>query len=278
LKAVKVAKLAKTQATLAKVNLPKNVRVHLARAALPPNIVTQSQDGNEETEDEDLTAVEKKRKAKGTKSKNKKSKKILKNVNLPESANERQLELLRQKQLKEKETQESATRIRVNQGLHREWVQEGQDWARSPKKLLAGVAKELRLGPGKQVLEDLDGLQKLMMQEDKHSDNVEKALATLNNCFPVTRETGEKKDKSVTEISHLKYIPTHNESSSTICRHVYQGRVESGCVDGVVDLLNPSWVRWCDRGLTGCTNKRLRGSLTKLGQERLEFNLVRSMM
>jgi hypothetical protein len=30
-----------------------------------------------------------------------------------------------------------------------------------------------------------------------------------------------------------------------ICRHVYQAMVESGGVDGVGDLLNPSWVRWC---------------------------------
>jgi hypothetical protein len=48
------------------------------------------------------------------------------------------------------------------------------------------------------------------------------------------------KDKELYQISHLKYIPSH-QIGAVIFNHVYQGC--SG--DELVDLSNPNWVRWC---------------------------------
>jgi hypothetical protein len=67
-------------------------------------------------------------------------------------------------------------------------------------------------------------------------------MATLNNCFPITKETGETMDKDVSQIAFLKYIPTHQQGD-IIYPHVYQGR--SSLADNVVDLINPNWVHWC---------------------------------
>jgi hypothetical protein len=63
---------------------------------------------------------------------------------------------------------------------------------------LTGVTKELSLGPGQAVLEQLVDLEKLMMQDETHDDDVKKAMAALNNCFPIIKETaGETMDEDV---------------------------------------------------------------------------------
>jgi hypothetical protein len=89
-------------------------------------------------------------------------------------------------------------------------------------------------GPGQEVLEQLGELKNIMMQDMTHSDNDEKEMATLNNCFPVTEEIlGETKDKDVLQIAFLKYIPTHQQGDIIFCR-VHQG--QSGLADKVLDL------------------------------------------
>ena len=61
------------------------------------------------------------------------------------------------------------------------------------------------------------------MQEDTHEDDNEKAMATLNNCFLLTEETGETMEEDVSPIAFLKYITTH-KVGEIIFSHVYQGK------------------------------------------------------
>ena len=122
---------------------------------------------------------------------------------------------------------------------------EGREWENDTDDKLASVASELELGPGKEVLEELKKLEELMMQEETYEEDEKKAMATLENCFPVTHDTGEKHDKDVAQISHLKYIPTWQEGMF-INRHVYQARsIDPEGEIVVLDLINPNWVRWC---------------------------------
>jgi hypothetical protein len=122
------------------------------------------------------------------------------------------------------------------------WVREGQDWERNTLEKLATVTQELKRGPGKVVLNQLVKLESLLDEENRHSDDDDKAMATLNNCFPVTYETGETKDQLVSEIAYLKYIPTH-QVGQVIFRHVFQGLISTN--NELVDLINPNWVRYC---------------------------------
>jgi hypothetical protein len=87
----------------------------------------------------------------------------------------------------------------------------------------------------------LTKLEESMMKDGEDSGDEESIQATLDDCFPITATTGEEKDKQVAEISHLKYIPTHMENKDVYLQ-VYQGRL--GRDSKLVDLLNPSWVRW----------------------------------
>jgi hypothetical protein len=80
-----------------------------------------------------------------------------------------------------------------------------------------------------------------MMKEKWNSREGKTLLVSLNNCFPITQQTGEVKHKELSQTSHLKYIPSH-QIGEVIFNHVYyQGH--SG--DELVDLINPNWVRWC---------------------------------
>ena len=132
--------------------------------------------------------------------------------------------------------------VLLNKRKRQKWLLEGNEWETETVEKLEGVTKELSLGPGQEVLEQLGELEHLMMQKATHSDDVGKAMATLNNCFPITVETGETQDEAVSQIAFLKYIPTHQQGD-IIFRHIYQGR--SGLADKLVDLINPNWVRWC---------------------------------
>jgi hypothetical protein len=52
--------------------------------------------------------------------------------------------------------------------------------------MITGVTKEMDLGGDKEVLEQLNQLDRLMMKEKRNSHEGKKLLATLNNCFPIT--------------------------------------------------------------------------------------------
>jgi hypothetical protein len=68
-------------------------------------------------------------------------------------------------------------------------------WEKETEVQLEVATKELSLGPGKELLEELRKLENLMMQADKHSNDKDQVLTTLQHCFPSTDETGETKDK-----------------------------------------------------------------------------------
>jgi hypothetical protein len=89
----------------------------------------------------------------------------------------------------------------LNKQKCQNWLLEGKDWEKETVEKLAGVTKELSLGPGQEVLEQLVELKNLMMQDMTHSDDIKKVTATLNNCFPVTEETGETEDQDVLQIA-----------------------------------------------------------------------------
>ncbi len=198
-------------------------------AAATPAAASQSQGTNEESKNEESPT----------------SKSLRIKAKLKKAVTERQKSLFHDHQeraRKELEYDDRMAEILQNKRKRQAWLLEGKEWEQETVEKLEGVTKELSLGPSKDVLEQLEALENLMMQETTHSDDEDKALATLDNCFPITEETGETEDQEVSEIAFLKYIPTH-QKGNTIFRHVYQGR--SGSVSDVVDLINPNWVRWC---------------------------------
>jgi hypothetical protein len=67
----------------------------------------------------------------------------------------------------------------------------------------------------------------------------------VNNCFPITLQTGKVNGKKVSQILHLKFIPSH-QLGEVIFKQVYQGHSYQGrSGDKLVDLINPNWVLWC---------------------------------
>jgi hypothetical protein len=134
-----------------------------------------------------------------------------------------------------RKVEEQQSWIEANKCVRRDWREESKQWRTNTDGMLASVTKEMALGPEKEILDKLNELNILMMSEEPKSDDEEKALATLEICFSITSATGERKDKEVAQISHLKHIPTHQEGDVTF-NQVYQG--QSG--NELVDLINPN--------------------------------------
>ena len=101
--------------------------------------------------------------------------------------------------------EEQAARIKENKLVHAEWRDESKDWREILGGMLAGVRKQISLGPNKEVLTSFDALDAMMMDETASPSQDKDALDTLEKCFPLTSRTGERKDKEVNNISHLKY-------------------------------------------------------------------------
>ena len=125
-----------------------------------------------------------------------------------------------------------------------DWQSNIQDWENKTDAKQAEVGKELSLGPNKEVQKQLNSVSRLLHKKSYTKTDEAKALATLDDAFPVTETTGETEDKQVSEISHLKYIPQHASGEpGWINRHKYQARSSSAEKQDVKDI-SPNWVRW----------------------------------
>jgi len=121
---------------------------------------------------------------------------------------------------------------------------ESRAWQNNTLDKLQDEQQELSLGPSRQVLMKLGKLAELMMEDEEHSDDEAKAMATLNDCFPViTGETGETEDKLVSEIAYLKYIPTHQEGDVTICHHYQARSISPDGEETLAGAINANWTR-----------------------------------
>jgi hypothetical protein len=163
----------------------------------------------------------------------------------------RQQERERNKKKRQRKEEKIAKEWKALTRNRHEWQQSSQDWEKKTEEKLAGVAEELSLGPSKQVKKGLGIVEKLLSKKKQVSKIEEektlaKALATLEECFPVTAGTGETDDPEVSQVSYLKYIPQHPaDDPAFIMRHSYQSRtLVNGGKDKVTDNINANWVRW----------------------------------
>jgi hypothetical protein len=105
--------------------------------------------------------------------------------------------------------EEHEQRVEDNKRVRWEWQNESKVWRTKTAEMVAGVQKEMALRGDQHIIDRLDQVDKLLMKEKRNAGDDKNVLATLKDCFPITPSTGEVKDKALTELSHLKYIPEH---------------------------------------------------------------------